>query len=76
MPVVFKVEKGIPMPPREPKYPLRKMDVGDSFFMPNTLGINAPSCARIRAKQIRATIRGFRLRILKVAGGYRAWRIA
>lgn len=34
---VYKIEKNLPIPPSgtgRPKYPLRDMEVGDSFFVP------------------------------------------
>ena len=79
----FKVEKNIKRPARnsgrKPKYPFRKMKVGDSFFIlvadracrSNIAGAarNSANMARIRDK----TVGRFSSR--QVEGGVRVWRI-
>lgn len=72
----FKIERGIKMPVPQPKYPLRQMKVGDSFFMPCSAGRNCDRSARTCARQVSQSLDGFRVSIRKVKGGHRVWRIA
>ena len=70
----FKIEKGIPAPRRNARYPLRKMVTGDSFFVP---------CAdEEKAKtQKRLGVAGYSIGgagafvVRQVEGGVRVWKI-
>ena len=70
----YKIEKNIEAPPvksgRYSIYPLRKMDIGDSFFT------NDVPVEKLRAA---ATYFGFRNKrkymVRKVDGGVRCWRV-
>jgi hypothetical protein len=76
MSTLFKIERGVKLPKPQTKYPLRRMKVGDSFFMPTSAGPNAPHCVRCGAAYVRRSIRGFRVSVRKVKTGHRVWRIA
>ncbi len=77
----IKIEKGIPMPASRrdghSKYPLKDMEVGDSFFVANSPDGRSP------AKTIRWTVGAFRKKntgtkfsVRVVEGGIRVWRTA
>lgn len=74
----FKIEKSVPLPPRKRSnaipYPLREMEVGDSFFIPaiGTLEIRTTQ-SRIISRARFMTERKFRT--ASVEGGLRVWRI-
>ena len=69
----YEVEKGVPQPtPRDMflKYPWKVMDVGDSFFVPDSeisSRQNFHSCAKNR---------GIKISTRRVDDGIRVWRIA
>lgn len=74
---MYKVEKGVPLPPkgrgpgRKTKYPLMTMEVGDSFKVP----LSKMKAARVVvSKTQRSTDRKFATRIL--ADGFGVWRVA
>jgi len=69
------IEKGVPLPAtgtgRPSIYPWRKMDIGDSFFIPGT------TTKKFAGQAGRAAIRtGRRFSTRTVDGGVRVWRIA
>lgn len=75
------IERGIPIPlkfipRREPRYPFRKMEVGESFFMPAEDYAMAKAMRRSLGKTAREQARGerkFSLRAL--SDGVRVWRV-
>jgi len=73
--MTIKIEKGIPLPttartPRAEKYPLRQLEVGDSFVAP--VGQAALSAhARRVAKDT-----GYKFVVRHAEGGARVWRKA
>ena len=70
----FKVEKGIPVPPRQARYPFREMKVGESFFVPCTDEEKARIQNRLTNSCAKA--RGFgTFTVRRVEGGVRAWKI-
>lgn len=72
----FKIERGIPVPTRVTKYPLRTMKVGDSFLMPFSAGPNCDINVRTCARYVARSISGFRILIRKESRGWRVWRAA
>jgi len=71
----LRIDKNVPIPPpvSSGKYPFKRMDIGDSFFIPlcktrpeESLRCSIYNCAK-RAR-MKVTMR-------KVTGGYRCWRI-
>lgn len=81
----FRIEKGVPIPlqqsrggGRPPKYPLRDMAVGDSFFVPCEDG----NRERIRnsingcATSVRRTLPSLGIMTRSQPGGVRVWRIS
>ena len=79
----FKVEAGIPIPPRsaklgarkDSKYPFARMEVGDSFFIPTT-GPKDPAYKRLLSSVSQAKRRfGINLQSRVVDGGVRVWRL-
>lgn len=74
--MAYAVEKGIAQPRNgrkgaEEVYPWTRMDVGDSFFVPNGKQSIISNCAGAAKKRGRGT---FTTRA--VDGGVRVWRIA
>ena len=71
----YEIEKDVPIPPRitrMPKYPFRKMEVGDSFVLPKDDVKNARSSAyQLHLR----TGRKFVIRLNRTNGEYRCWRI-
>ena len=69
---MFEIETGIEMPPilKRGKYPLKEMEIGDSFFIPASQSGNNVS-ARITPQAQRI---GIKIITRKVEGGYRVWR--
>jgi len=72
----FKIEKGVPLPPKGTgrkngtyKYPFRDMEVGDSFFVPITDRKQWFSTAAMKA------LPGWKFAQRKVTGGIRVWRV-
>lgn len=80
--MTIKIDKGVPVPAkynglgRAPKYPLRSMDVGDSFFVDgldrDIVGRNklSSACSAMGKKL------GMKFCVMKVDGGARVWRIS
>ena len=66
----YKIERGIEIPPKRGKenYPLREMEVGDSFLVPNSKKWNCGVFQPFRKKGIFFCQR-------KVEEGIRIWRI-
>lgn len=73
----FKIEKGVPIPPRkiQSKYPWDQMDIGDSFFVPSTSGYKLSKIqSNAYAYGIKITPkRKFVIRTLEK--GFRIWRV-
>lgn len=69
---MFKIEKHVPPPAARRVYPFDKMDVGDSFFVPDetTWGSAASSARAYGANE------GKRFATRAIDGGVRIWRIA
>lgn len=71
----FKIDTGIPLPPRATapdRYPFPEMDVGDSFFVPEEV----LKRASVQAASLRAGKRyGCKFSTRAVEGGCRVWRI-
>ena len=71
----FKIDKGVPLPQPRRKYPLDKMKVGDSFFLP----VETPR-TKVIDNRIRSTLystsrnQNIHITIRKVQGGFRVWR--
>ncbi len=72
----IKIERGVPFPataPRAQLYPFHEMEVGDSFFVPdsttNRLGSAAHAYVRSRKPGAKFTCR-------TIDGGVRVWRIS
>lgn len=83
---MYQVEKNIPMPrpyvgrphSGEEKYPIRQMEVGDSFFVPLAEGQKTESLrgsinANINKKKLRQE--GLRFATRNMEGGLRVWRL-
>ena len=71
---MIKIEKGVPLP-KEKKasaYPVREMEIGDSFFI---AGASIQGKEQAACRQM-AGNRGFKLTIRTVEGGLRVWRVA
>ena len=68
----FKIEKGVPVPPRNggrgapEKYPFSSMEVGDSFLAPE----KAQSSTQSAGKRL-----GMKFTSRKEADGVRIWRV-
>lgn len=77
----IKIDKGIPIPPNPSgrptgsKYPLRDMQVGDSFFVANTTSQRVCGTMGNLSKRV-----GIKVAIRKVTengvAGVRVWRVA
>lgn len=67
----YEIERGVPVPDKgsKSKYPLREMEIGDSFFVPNAK--NTDFAVRYRLKP-----KTFVVRVDLVDGvkGIRVWR--
>lgn len=77
---MFKIEKGMPIIGEkairgESKYPIRHMEIGDSFLIPtDEITASSGMAARVAPQAKRY---GFRLTVRKQKdGSYRVWRIA
>lgn len=75
MSAAYEIEKGIPAPSPQGercKYPFRKMEVGDSFFVPcehgNAIELAVRASARPRDEK--------KFTVSRVEGGVRVWRVA
>jgi hypothetical protein len=68
----YEIEKGVEMPPdkrKTSKYPFEKMEVGDSFFVPEKTAISLQStCSLYKQKT------GYKFILREVDGGVRIWR--
>lgn len=71
----FEIEKGIPVPARQLKYPLREMEIGDSFFVPSRSDGRPPTIYKSLGTYHR-TLAPKRFVQRLVEGGARIWRIA
>lgn len=85
-----KIDRGVPVPPPAQRpirhvYPLRKLSVGDSFFLPCEAGDTRmlrnrvhSSCGQMRRRNVLP--RGFALQIRSTSEkgqiGVRVWRVA
>lgn len=70
---MFAIEKNVPMVSivgRPPKYPLRSMLPGDSFFVPRGYRRSISASVSRIAKET-----GMIFRVRQVDGGVRVWRI-
>lgn len=73
----YRISKNVPVPERCPKFPWRKMEIGDSFFVPEkSAGIYGSRVSISAANFKRRCAKPFNTTIRRVKGGYRAWRIA
>lgn len=77
---LFIVEKNIKMPAakvkrrkRSEKYPWSKMQVGDSFFVPNKTTSAMSAAATLAAKRNRP---GMKFSVRALTDGVRVWRVA
>ena len=72
---VFEIDHDIPIPkprPRPRKYPFRDMQIGDSFYVPQTIVKNiAPAAAQV-AKRMG---NGAKFTCRSIDGGVRVWRV-
>ena len=81
-PVVFIVEKDIPVPEkssRDRKYPLDQMEVGDSFLVPTDPAMTVSKLQKKASASVayaHRTLGGRRFVTRQVEGGVRVWRIA
>jgi len=71
----FVIEKGIELPDkrcmgRPDQYPWKKMEIGDSFYIPGKTGKGFSSAVYGAAKR-----NGIKMSIRTVAGGLRIWRV-
>jgi len=73
----YRIEKNRPVPERQSKFPWAKMEIGDSFLVPDAkAGVYG---ARIRTAAAMFKHRSptpFNVTIRRVKNGYRTWRIA
>ena len=69
---MIRVEKGIPVPGK--KYPYLEMEVGDSFLIPTTVKHPAGVGREGRNHAARHG-KDMDFKAMKVADGYRCWRI-
>lgn len=69
----FKIEKGVPIPTWHDKYPLRDMEVGDSFFIPLSNDKKKNTSARNVLWQCSKPL-GIKIATRTVDGGMRVWR--
>ena len=69
----FVIEKNVPIPlgHAAAKYPLREMEIGDSFFVPGIGKASDFSASYMAGKRL-----GRKFTIRAVEGGIRVWRIA
>lgn len=71
----FKIEKNITMnrgKDRANKYPIRDLEIGDSFFVPKDLfGVHDQQYCRALASRNK-----MKVSVKKQDGGYRIWRTA
>jgi hypothetical protein len=72
----YKIEKKVPIPnklyTKQPKWPFREMEIGDSFVLPESEVKNARSSAY--QLHIRTGLK-FIIRLNRDNGEYRCWRI-
>lgn len=74
----YKIEKNIPLPQSSMIYPVLKMEVGDSFFIPCADAEYQIEGGRIRSRlqhEIRHCHPKRTMSVRRVPGGYRVWRI-
>lgn len=72
--MAFEIEKNVEIPPRGTRvsqYPIQKMAIGDSFFVPDPLPKGLRPNLYTAAKGF-----GLTLATRKVEGGMRVWRVA
>lgn len=69
----FKIEKDVPVV-RASKYPFPKMDVGDSFLVPNTTTYARDGKTAIAAASRFGLKHGWKFVCRTVDGGVRIWR--
>ena len=71
---MYQIDKGVPTPGKEIKYPFARMDVGDSFFIP---GGNSSSRGGIYQSARNAGVK-VSMRQVEESGvkGVRVWRVA
>jgi hypothetical protein len=73
---VIAIDKNVPIPAATrgpaPVFPWRRMEVGDSFFVPDRANTNSLSCnaAALRKRY------GLKFTVRRENGGVRVWRIA
>ena len=64
----MKIEKGVPVPRGRIKYPLKEMEIGDSFFVENV---------RVAPMGVYNAARRYDMKITsrQEGNGYRVWRL-
>jgi len=77
---MYKVEKGIPLPEKQPRtkhpsYPLGELDVDESLFIPREDLPVSDGVVRAQATSL-GKREGKRFRASKQDGGVRVWRVA
>ena len=72
--IEYEIKKGLPVPDRRMKYPLRDMEPGDCFDVPGSAGRSAAAAARAYAARA-----GVKVVARKINEGgeivYRIWRV-
>jgi len=71
---IFKISAGIPPPVKRNRYPWNLMEVGDSFFVPDTLPSNVSSAVAHVHNRSKKRFRSQR-RVVKGVTGTRVWRV-
>ncbi len=75
------IDKGVPMPKprgggRAPKWPVRDMQIGDSFFVPNKTAANMSGVVNYARSMNKGWKFGMRIMIENGVKGVRVWRTA
>jgi len=74
LPKPVSVDRGVPVPTRTIKYPFRVLEIGDSFFVPDSSRRMSEILAVSMSRYGKALGRAFVKR--KVPGGHRVWRVS
>jgi len=67
----YTIESGIPVPPRNGKYPWKKLEVGQSFFIKGKNYRQLNPAARSYGKRHKMAFR-----VVNTPKGVRCWRVA
>ncbi len=68
------IDKGVPLRHRLSRWPLKQMEIGDSFSAPGEVGVRNRLCSAVTLAS-RATGMKFTVR-RQPDGSYRCWRLA